>query len=256
MNTTAVSVPPNQITVAIAAVGAQVCDIALPSQVQGLRYDVFVQSHPKKMPASQRDDLRYIRLATTGLSNSRNSALEQCQTSLLVFADNDMQVDTDGLLALAAMLEADPHLSFATGWRAGRMPVTGPRAGRYTLNKRNAGRICAPELMVRVADIRAAGVVFDPRFGVGAVHPVGEDFIFVCDMLDSGLRGAAFAIVTGAHPGLSTGDNWHSPEILAARRAVLTRSFGVVAPVMRLAYVLRHRKRLGGWRGAWHFWKG
>jgi glycosyltransferase involved in cell wall biosynthesis len=256
MSTTSVSVPPARITVAIATVGAQVCDIALPIQVQGLRYDVFVQRPPDKMPTSERDDLRYIRLATTGLSNSRNSALEQCQTPLLVFADNDMQLNTDGLSALAAALEAHPYLGFAAGWRAGRMPAKGPRARRYALNKRNAGRICAPELMVRVADVRASDVAFDPHFGVGAAHPVGEDFIFVCDMLDAGLRGAAFAIVMGTHPGLSTGDDWHSPEILAARRAVLGRSFGAMAPAIRLAYVLRHRKRLGGWRGAWHFWKG
>jgi glycosyltransferase involved in cell wall biosynthesis len=244
------------ITVAIATLGAQICGISLPAQVRGICYDVFVQCPPDRMPTPAREDLRYIRLATKGLSHSRNSALEQCRTPLLVFADNDMELDTNGLLALATALETAPELGFAAGWRAGRMPAKGPRAGRYRLGKRNAGRICAPELMVRVADVRTAGVSFDPHFGVGAAHPVGEDFIFVSDLLEAGLRGEAFGIVTGNHPGLSTGDNWHSPQILAARRAVLDRSFGAAAPAIRVAYVLRHRKRLGGWRKAWHFWKG
>lgn len=118
------------------------------------------------------------------------------------------------------------QLAFSAGWRAGRMPKTGRRAARYRLRKLIAGRVCAPELMVRVDPVRAAGVQFDTRFGVGAQHPVGEDYIFVCDMLGARLRGAAFPILTGAHSGLSMGDNWTDTGILNARRTVLHRCFG------------------------------
>ena len=244
------------ITVAIATIGTRLANIQLPPPVAGLRYEILVQRPPAVMPRTTRSDVRYTPLDTVGLSHSRNSALAHCDTEFLVFADDDMALDTDGLRALAGHMLAAPHLGFTAGWRMGRLPASGRRAGRYTLRKHNAGRLCAPELMIRVETIRASGVRFDTRFGVGAAQPVGEDYVFVCDMLDAGLHAEAFPIVTGAHPDMSTGDDWGDLQLLAARRAVLMRCFGGMAPVMRLAYALRHRKRMGGWLGAWRFWAG
>ncbi|QCO58156.1 glycosyltransferase family 2 protein (plasmid) [Pseudorhodobacter turbinis] len=244
---------PSGITVAIATIGARINGIILPAPTDGLRYEVLVQMPPDVLPINDRPDLRYTAINTRGLSHSRNSALTQCETPFLVFADDDMELDVVGLKALAAELARAPDLAFAAGWRAGRLPVTGPRAGAYRLRKLNAGRICAPELMVCVAPLRRHGITFDTRFGVGAEYPVGEDYIFTCDMLDAGLCGAAFPIVTGAHPHLSTGDNWHDAGLLVARRAVLSRCFGSAAVPVLLAYALRHRKHLGGWRDAWRF---
>lgn len=247
---------PSEITVAIAALGQSVTHITLPPSVDGLRYDIFVQAPASPAPQSDRADVRFAILDTLGLSHSRNAALAQCATPLLVFADDDMALDTDGLQSLGKQMDLDTALGFAAGWRAGRMPQAGRRAAPYSLHKLTAGRVCAPELMVRVADVRAAGVQFDPRFGVGAQHPVGEDYIFVCDMLSAGLHGKAFPVMTGAHNGLSTGDNWEDATIMRARRSVLDRCFGGWSPAVRAVYALRHRKRLGGMRGAWGFWTG
>ena len=247
---------PSEITIAIATLGASAATVALPAPVRGLRYTVFMQDPVSPLPHSTRADVTYVALETLGLSHSRNSALAHCITPLLVFADDDMVLDTDGVKRLAVQMGQDSKLGFSAGWRAGRMPKTGRRAAPYRLRKLTAGRVCAPELMVRVEAVRAAGVQFDTAFGVGAQHPVGEDYIFVCDMLDAGLCGAAFPIVTGTHNGLSTGDNWSDTTILRARRTVLDRCFGAWSPMVRAAYALRHAKRLGGVRGAWRFWTG
>ena len=247
---------PSEITIAIATLGPGAATVALPAPARGLRYTVFMQDPMSPPPHSTRADVAYVALETLGLSHSRNSALAQCATPLLVFADDDMVLDTDGLRNLAAQMDQDSELGFSAGWRAGRMPKTGRRAATYRLRKLTAGRVCAPELMVRVAAVRAAGVQFDTHFGVGAQHPVGEDYIFVCDMLEAGLRGTAFPIITGAHNGLSTGDNWRDTTILRARRTVLDRCFGGWSPIVRAVYALRHAKRLGGIRGVWRFWTG
>ena len=74
--------------------------------------------------------------------------------------------------------------------------------------------------MVQLDTVCAAGFTFDQQFGVGTAQPVGEDYIFVCDILNAGLRGAAIAIVTGTQDGLSTGDNCRDTSVLTARRAV------------------------------------
>lgn len=245
-----------QITVAIATMGARSHEITLPSPRAGLCYLVLIQRAPDFMPHSDRADLTYVALDSIGLSQSRNAALDACSTPFLVFADDDMTLDPKGLLSLAQRMTEAPDLDFVAGWRQERFPTTGPRARPHRLRKSNAGRICAPELMVRVAAVRRTGVRFDMQFGVGAPYPVGEDYIFICDMLDAGLRGEALPVVTGSHPEASTGEHWSNTQILQARRRVLSRCFGATTLLVTAAYVLRHRRRFDGVRGAWRFWKG
>ena len=244
------------VTVAIAALGPHAHTVPLPQPAPGLCYLVMVQAPPVPLPHSTRADVVYVALDSLGLSHSRNAALAQCQTPLLVFSDSDIVLDPQGLRALARQMTQNPALDFAAGWRAGKRPAGGARAGRYRLGKLNAGRICAPELMVRRSALHGTGLRFDTSFGVGAPLPVGEDYIFVCDMLAAGLRGDGFAIDMGTHPGASTGDDWQNPTILHARRAVLTRCFGRFAPLVRLAYLWRHRRKWGNLTAAWQFWAG
>lgn len=246
----------HDITVAIATMGPRIDDLILPPRKAGLRYVIMVQRPPVRLPDSHRPDVTFVPLDSIGLSHSRNAALAFCKTPFLVFADDDMSLDLEGLQGLAHQMILDPRLDFAAGWRAGKMPSAGPRAGRHLLRKLNSGRICAPELMVRTATVREAGILFDANFGIGAPNPVGEDYIFVCDMLDAGLRGEGFPIVTGRHPEASTGEVWNDPGVLKARRKVLARCFGATALVISAIYAMRHRKRLGGWPNAWRFWKG
>lgn len=247
---------PPQITVAIATLGTRASQISLPPPRPGLCYLVMIQRAPDPLPHSDRPDLTYTPLDSLGLSRSRNAALDACRTPFLVFADDDMQLETEGLCQLAQRLTEAPHLDFVAGWRHERFPASGPRAQPHRLRKSNAGRICAPELMVRMASVRRAGLRFDPEFGVGAPYPVGEDYIFICDMLDAGLQGEGLPIVTGSHPAASTGEHWDDAQLLKARRRVLSRCFGATAGLITTAYVFRHRKKFAGWKDAWRFWTG
>ncbi|MDF3420200.1 glycosyltransferase family 2 protein [Sulfitobacter sp. KE29] len=250
------ALPSPQITVAIATMGERACQIPLPPPRPGLCYLVMIQRAPDPLPRSDRSDLTYVALDSLGLSRSRNAALEACRTPYLVFADDDMTLDTEGLCQLAQVMTDAPHLDFVAGWRHERLPAAGPRREPHRLRKSNAGRICAPELMVRMEPVRRAGLRFDPEFGVGAPYPVGEDYIFICDMLDAGLRGDGLPIVTGSHPAASTGEQWGDAQLMKARRRVLGRCFGATAGLITTAYILRHRKRFAGWKEAWRFLRG
>ena len=107
--------------------------------------------------------------------------------------------------------------------------------------------------MVRRSLIRAAGVRFDPDFGLGARFGLGEEYVFVTDTLRAGLRGITLPVVTGSHPEESTGDLWSDPILLVARQAVIGRVFGRWALVVRIAYMLRHRRRFDSFSGKLRF---
>ncbi|MBU3036041.1 glycosyltransferase family 2 protein [Tritonibacter mobilis] len=237
---------PLMVTVAVSTLGAGAGRLCLPEPRAGIEYLILVQ-RPDEAPSglwSERQDVVRVDLADLGLSNSRNAGLTRATGDLLLFSDEDVTLDPDGILALRECFAQDPDLVLAAGWRAERLPNPPPLPA--PLSRRNSGRICAPEFMVRMTALRSLGVRFDPDFGLGAVHGLGEDYVFVTDVLRAGGKGQMVPVVPGAHPHASTGDTWDDPALLAARRAVIRRVFGGWAPVVRLAYGLRHRHRLGG----------
>ncbi|MBE1295628.1 MAG: glycosyltransferase [Rhodobacteraceae bacterium] len=239
---------PLGVAVAISTLGAGLARIRLPAPRPGLTYLILLQCPEAADPGirkvlEERVDTRVLALEGRGLSRSRNAALAQADQPLVLFADDDQVLDPVGIMVLAQAFVQDPGLALAAGWRAERLPS---RARAHRLTRLNSGRICAPEFMVRLAAIRAADLRFDTEFGLGARYPVAEDYIFVCDILRAGLAGMSLPVVTGSHPHDSTGDNWSDPDLMRARQAMISRVFGPWAPLMRLAYALKHRRRMGG----------
>jgi hypothetical protein len=241
------------VTIAISTLGTGILTLDLPPQRAEIVWLVLVQAPPADMPPPVRADLTVVPLTGRGLSRSRNAALDHCTTPYLLFSDDDMTLRLDAVMALAEVLEQAPELGFVAGWRVGRRP---DGAGEARLSRRNSGRICAPELLVRAAAVRDAGVRFDPAFGVGSPQPIGEDYVFVCDMLHAGLKGRSVPVETGAHAGSSTGADWGDPVIQEARRAVLRRCFGPLHLPVRALYAWHHRQDLGGLWGAVGFLSG
>jgi len=239
--------PPSnaRVCIAISTLGARADAIVLPPETQGLSYVILVQGSAAGPLAFERADVTCVMLESTGLSHSRNAALDHCSAPYLLVSDDDLTLDVQGILALADVLDDMPELAFVAGWRKGRALPAPHRVRWY-----NAGHICAPELMIRRAPIKRAGLRFDPRFGVGAAHPIGEDFIFVCDILGAGLQGRSVPVVTGAHHGASSGEIWDDPRVLSARKAMLRRCFGPMGRVVQMIYGIRMRRHFATWRAA------
>lgn len=245
------------VTIAVSTIGARVPALVLPPPCPGVDYLILVQSPGTAACAAQivaRGDVSRCDLQSEGLSLSRNAALDHATGALVVFADDDMTLSLDGIAALARAFQDDATLDFAAGWRRERLPHAGRRARVQRLQHFNSGRICAPELMVRRSAV--AGLRFDPEFGLGARHGLGEEYVFVTDALKAGLRGRSFPVVMGSHPEASTGEDWSAPALMHARLAVLRRVFGSWAVPVRVAYALRHRRRFGNWRMVWRFARG
>ncbi len=235
------------VTVAISTMGTRAAQVSLPAPEGGLRYIVLVQkAEAAALPqAFERPDVTVVELTDAGIANSRNAALKLADTEFLLFCDDDIRLSLDGIAAMKAALAGDKALSFVMGWRGERF-ASSPRAKReYQLTPYNSGRVAVPELLVRLVDVKTTDLTFDSAFGVGARFPIGEDYIFVTDMLKAGLSGMSLPVLAGWHDGQSTGDIWDDPVIVQARIAMLKRVFGRRAPLLRTAYAAKHRKALG-----------
>jgi hypothetical protein len=94
-------------------------------------------------------------------------------------------------------------------------------------------------MMIRVSDIKTAGIKFDENFGAGAANYIGDEYIFITDALRSGLKGRFEPIVIAIHPTESSGNLRNSAIDRSSRAKVFSRVFGVWAPIMRILFLIK-----------------
>lgn len=194
-----------------------------------------------------RSDLSIEMLDSKGVAKSRNRAIWLARGEYLVFSDDDIEFDIAGLEQAIKFLDDNPKYSLLLG--QAKEP-SGKLRKRYPskiqeLNRFNSARAATYEMIIRVDAVRQVGVRFDENFGAGAENYLGDEYIFIVDLIKAGLR-AVFAPVTIAtHPEVSSGSGWGTDKDRRVRAKIFTRVFGPFAPFVRLAFGARRRRELG-----------
>ena len=194
-----------------------------------------------------RDDIAFEELATMGVAKSRNRAIWQASGEYLVFSDDDIEFDAKGLAAAVDYLDNHPQFSLLLCQASDPAGVLRKRYPKNieALNKYNCARAATYEMVIRVEAVRQLSVFFDEEFGAGAKNYLGDEYIFIIDLIKAGGHGAFAPITIATHPKISSGSSWGSAKDRIARAAVFNRVFGFRAPLIRLGFGLRHRKEIG-----------
>ncbi len=192
---------------------------------------------PRIAPAlarlAARADITVTRLAGTGLSRSRNAALELARGEVMLVADDDVTHLPGAFDGIRGFFAAHPETALLAGQSF--VPDGAPRkrfpARVRRLRRWNAGGISSHELALRTAPVRAVGLRFDEGFGVGAGTPafLGEEYVFVSDCLRAGLVGTYAPLPISVHPQRARASfgkarprpgpgPWSSPGCSAVRR--------------------------------------
>jgi len=192
---------------------------------------------------------RIIEVAGTGVTKSRNRAIELTNTDYLIFGDDDVEFDPDALERAIEKLERDPQLTLLL--LAANDPSGSPRkqypTGPKPLSRLNSARAATYEMMIRVPEVRRLGVKFDEEFGAGADNYLGDEYILIADLIVAGAKCEFAPIFVATHPDESSGSRWGSDTDRIVRAKIFSRVFGFYAPLVRLAFGLRRRHELGGW---------
>lgn len=242
------------LTVAIATTGKRFPGLAkrqLPL-VSGVRYHVFVQAPdlPPCPEALVRPDVTVSLTDGIGAARNRNAALATVDSPLLLFADDDLDFDASAIRALILRFGDLRDVDFLCARLADE---TGRPRKRYSEDGApvrwwNCAKVGTPELALRPANFRRAGVWFDPAFGAGTSNHLGDEYIFLCDALRAGLRGKHASLLVARHPGESSGTD-SAGQTMRIRKAVLVRALGRWRSwPARLGFALRHLKRFHGVR--------
>jgi len=185
----------------------------------------------------------------TGVTKSRNKVVENTATDYLIFADDDATIYAEGLKKVIDYLDSHPSCDLVTAITTNEKGVPRKRYSdrEQTLTLFNSAKVGTIEMVLRVASARNRNLHFDQNFGAGSANPLGDEYIFVSDLLKSGGQGVFLPVNLASHPEESSGANVganDSPQILAARAKVFTRVFGWKAPFVRAAFYLRRGQSL------------
>jgi GT2 family glycosyltransferase len=196
-----------------------------------------------------------VYLDSSGVAKSRNSAIRHASGTYLLFGDDDVVFHEQALTEALRYLDHHPKVSLLL---ASAVDETGNLRKSYPtrltkLNKFNCARAATYEMIVRVEDAKNYGVLFDEDFGAGAKNHLGDEYIFIADLISKGAECVFAPIPIAMHPANSSGARWGTKQDRIARARVFKRVFGLMAMPVRLAFALRRIPELGGFMNAAKF---
>ena len=249
------------LTVAIATLSDRVPNLPLEhlDEVDGVDYHIFVQGHLTNIPTkwqSSREDVTVTVLGGHGVAHSRNAAIEAVKGDILLFADDDLILNSQSYATLIDLINQHPKVDFFCGqMKDGEGKPFKKYLPHMTIASRwNTARFGTPELAIRVSTVRASSVRFDAQFGAGSKNWLGDEYIFLCDALRSGLKGRHVELVFASHSSPSSGQA-NSAASFEVRNAVIRRAIGPVSWPVRFAFALRHLRRFPDWHAFLRFVK-
>jgi len=196
-----------------------------------------------------------IELNNSGVTKSRNAAIDNTKTPYLLFGDDDVIFNEQSVAMAVEFLEANQEISVVLMQAVdeeGRLRKKYP-AREHDLKLTNSAKAATYEMMIRVQDFKKSGIRFDENFGAGAKNYLGDEYILIADALRAGLKGRFLPINIAMHPAESSGNLRNTKNDALARSKIFTRVFGIWAPVMRLLFVLKPPAKRFGLRNTLSF---
>lgn len=231
-------------------------NISLPDLSNHPDWDVLitVQSGNEQAPnqadlsnAPTGSNVELLAFSGVGVTKLRNQVIKNAKGKYLIFSDDDIQFNEAGLIEAIAYLEktgAGLLLGQAVD-EAGKLRKSYP-SQIQRLNKFNSAKAATYEMIVDLEQVKAAGVLFDENFGAGAeVTYLGDEYIFICDLITAGVRCDFVPVVLATHPTDSSGSGWGTDRDRIARALIFDRAFKGNRTLPYMARVAFGSKKLG-----------
>ena len=218
-----------------------------------LEYEVLISiQDPENLDFTLPSNFEFksIKSNDKGVAKSRNVVLKNTTTKYLLFADDEIVFLSDGIKSTISYLENNPDCDLVLTRAIDKNGVLRKdySSKEENLTKLNSAKVATYEMIVRVNSARSMGVVFDEKFGAGVENYLGDEYIFITDLLKKGGKAVFLPVTIAIHPEESSGSRWGTESDLRARAQVFQRVFGRYAPFVRIAFYLKNFRKFGGLR--------
>lgn len=224
-------------------------------------HEIFISiQNPKGVDFSLPTNFQFQSVTSNekGVAKSRNVVLKNTKTKYLLFADDEIKFLNDGIKEAVSYLEANPACDLVLAQAIdtnGQLRKTYP-SKEVALTKFNSAKAATYEMIVRVDSARSKGVSFDESFGAGVENFLGDEYIFITDLLKKGGKAVFLPVTIAIHPEESSGSRWGTESDMRARAQVFTRVFGLYAPLIRTIFFLKNYRNFGGFKNISRFARG
>ena len=209
-----------------------------------------------------RPDVVLTSIEGKGVSRNRNNCLMKCfetaaDDDVCLIADDDVRYFKDSFDRVLSAFSSNPSAGFiqfriktlgsSRQFRRLPYPVNPYRIRKVAV--RGSKYVSSIEMAFRCGSVRSSGIRFNEQFGLGGtVYPEGgEESIFLCDCLRSGIKAYYVPVEIVEHPYESSSK---APKTIAKARMYLAvaeyvyGSCSYEALIARLRIVYRKLKRL------------
>ena len=220
-----------KLTIGYSTLVARLGNIKLPDLANYPDWDVLItvqsgnDSEPQLTKAPS--GVKVLGFRGSGVTKIRNQVIENAKGDYLIFADDDVTFNPPEIAKAIEHIDKN-NLALLLGQA---VDETGKLRKRYPsgvrqLDKLNSAKAATYEMVVDLKKIRSAGIRFDENFGAGApVTYLGDEYIFICDLIDAGLKAEFAPLTLAIHPKDSSGSGWGTAADRKARGLIFDRAF-------------------------------
>ena len=187
------------------------------------------QTDENKFLVSDNEKIKVFNVFEKGLSKSRNLALQNATKDLLIFTDDDIVFKQN--FEINILDSFNTHTNF-DGFRfqflnrKGNLAKKYPTTFQYKLSQFEILNTSSVELVFKNNSLKRVAIKFDENFGLGTNFYMGEEAIFVSDVIKSGLKVGFVPEQILSHSQVTTGHKTAISKIYFAQSAVFYRIFG------------------------------
>lgn len=201
-----------------------------------------------------RSDVRVVTLRGMGLSRNRNNCLREASGELMMFADDDLILNPEGLAKVIETFRRIPSLDYGSFRFDSDVPKQYPPAAPDGTPLHHLPRgfyQSSVEVVLRLkhpdgTPAPASALRFNEDFGLGAPrYSAGEEELLLRRARNASMDCRAFDIITSFHPGASTGRRSLSTGVLRARGVCLAVEYPLTAPLRVVLTARRIAKQQG-----------
>lgn len=187
---------------------------------------------------SNSKNVRVINSFEYGLSKSRNLAIKNAIGDICLLADDDVKyfkgINEEILNSFTNNQEAD-IITFKMLDDKGREFKKYPKIIWH--DKKSVINVNSVGIAFSKARIINSGVLFNPNFGLGATFPTADEYIFLRDALECGIKIYSEDKFILSHKYFSSGRDLGSDKMVFARSAVLYKYSGILAYLKLMKYL-------------------
>ena len=194
-------------------------------------YNILIINQSKTTTlSSEFPSVRVINTSDSGLSKSRNLAIESAIGKILIIADDDViyqNAFVEKIIAAYNKFDKATIINFCAIKEKGVSLKKYPKDSKLQLNAFEVFNISSVEITINKEKLDSAGIRFDENFGLGSSFELGEESVFLFDLKHKKQQIAFENQVIVKHEGLTSSnkiDSLHKYYIYGAvlRRVLMT----------------------------------